>query len=57
MERFSLLERPAREYSPLPFWFLNGDLTDRSIQINIMNSASDVLRIYVYNDCAVLIQE
>ena len=32
MERLSPLERPAREYSPLPFWFLNGDLTHKEIR-------------------------
>ena len=31
-ELLSRLEHPSREYSPLPFWFLNGDLTHREIR-------------------------
>ena len=32
MEFLELLKDPGREYSPIPFWFLNGDLTHGSIR-------------------------
>ncbi|MDO4296665.1 MAG: hypothetical protein Q4D90_10980 [bacterium] len=31
MELLHLLQEPAREYSPIPFWFLNGDLTEEEL--------------------------
>ena len=31
-ELLQRLDHPSREYSPIPFWFLNGDLTHREIR-------------------------
>ena len=27
MELLTLLSKPSREFTPIPFWFLNGNLT------------------------------
>ena len=35
MELLEYLHDPGREYSPVPFWFLNGDLTHRSIRAQL----------------------
>ena len=35
MELLKLLHDPGREYSPIPFWFLNGDLTHREIRAQL----------------------
>ncbi len=32
MDIIKKLERPDREYTPMPFWFLNGDLTHKEIK-------------------------
>ena len=32
MELLNRLDQPSREYTPIPFWFLNGDLTHREIR-------------------------
>ena len=35
MELLELLNDPGREYSPIPFWFLNGDLTRGEIRAQL----------------------
>ena len=35
MDILSFLDCPSREYTPIPFWFLNGDLTHREIRRQI----------------------
>ena len=35
MELLTLLNDPGREYSPIPFWFLNGDLTHEEIRAQL----------------------
>lgn len=32
MQLLNQLSHPAREFTPIPFWFLNGDLTDEEIR-------------------------
>ena len=32
LEFLNRLDRPSREYTPIPFWFLNGDLSHREIR-------------------------
>ena len=32
MELLNLLDHPSREFTPIPFWFLNGDLTHEEIR-------------------------
>ncbi len=32
-----LLDKPSREYTPIPFWFLNGDLTHREIRRQLLD--------------------
>ena len=35
MELLTLLNDPGREYSPIPFWFLNGDLAHEEIRAQL----------------------
>ena len=35
MELLELLNDPGREYSPIPFWFLNGELTHKEIRAQL----------------------
>lgn len=35
MELLELLHNPGREYTPIPFWFLNGDLTHAGIRAQL----------------------
>ena len=32
MELLQKLEHPEKEYTPIPFWFLNGDLSEEELQ-------------------------
>ncbi len=34
------LNHPSREYTPIPFWFLNGDLTHREIRRQLRDFCS-----------------
>ena len=40
MELLTLLSKPSREFTPIPFWFLNGNLTHDEIrrQLNDFNA-------------------
>lgn len=40
MELLTLLSRPSREFTPIPFWFLNGNLSHAEIrrQLNDFNT-------------------
>ena len=35
MELLQILHNPGREYTPIPFWFLNGDLTHEEIRAQL----------------------
>ena len=37
MELLNRLDQPSREYTPIPFWFLNGDLTHREIRRQLLD--------------------
>lgn len=37
MELLELLHKPGKEYSPVPFWFLNGNLTHAQIRYQLMD--------------------
>jgi len=40
MELLTLLSKPSREFTPIPFWFLNGNLSHAEIrrQLNDFNA-------------------
>ena len=39
MKLLDQLAHPAREFTPIPFWFLNGDLTDEKIRRQLTDFA------------------
>lgn len=40
MQLLNQLAHPAREFTPIPFWFLNGDLTDKEIRRQLTDFAA-----------------
>lgn len=40
MQLLNQLAYPAREFTPIPFWFLNGDLTDKEIRRQLTDFAA-----------------
>ena len=40
MQLLNQLAHPAREFPPIPFWFLNGDLTDKEIRRQLTDFAA-----------------
>ena len=40
MELLQQLKQPAREFTPIPFWFLNGDLQEEELERQLKDFAS-----------------
>ena len=40
MQLLDQLDHPSREFTPIPFWFLNGDLTDEGIRRQLTDFAA-----------------
>ena len=40
MELLQQLKQPTREFTPIPFWFLNGDLQEEELERQLKDFAS-----------------